>query len=80
MKVSTCGVLCWRCPRHRIGKCTGCNPNPHCGIPDCAEKKGVRFCFDCDEFPCERHYGRKGNLVMYDRNWLDFIKKEVKGE
>ena len=46
-------------------------------MPDCAEERGIRYCFECDEFPCDRHYGRKRNLVIYDKNWLNFIKKEI---
>ncbi|MEA3255707.1 MAG: hypothetical protein U9Q22_07740 [Candidatus Altiarchaeota archaeon] len=41
MKIGTCGVVCEYCPRYRIGKCTGCNPNPYCGMPDCAREKDV---------------------------------------
>lgn len=78
MKIATCGVVCEICPRYRIKKCTGCNPNPYCGMPDCAQEKGLEFCFECGEFPCDRHYGEKGNLIIYDKKWLDFIKKEVK--
>jgi hypothetical protein len=77
MKAGTCGIVCGRCPRFRIGKCTGCNPNPYCGMPDCAEERKIRFCFECSEFPCDRHYGGKGNLVIFDSKWLDFIKSDI---
>ncbi|MBU3902176.1 MAG: DUF3795 domain-containing protein [Candidatus Thermoplasmatota archaeon] len=79
MKISTCGVVCSFCPRFKINKCSGCNPNPYCGMPDCAEKKGIKYCFECKEFPCLRHYGEENNLTIFDKKWLDFIKKEVKG-
>jgi len=77
MKIGTCGVLCEYCPRLAIGKCTGCNPNPYCGMPDCAQERGVRLCFECVDFPCDRHYGRKGNLVIFDKGWLDFMRSEL---
>lgn len=77
MRISTCGIVCEFCPRLKIGKCTGCNPNPYCGIPDCAELKGIKYCFECDEFPCDRHYGKFGNYVIFDSKWLDFIKEEL---
>ncbi len=79
MKISTCGIVCEFCPRLKIGKCTGCNPNPYCGIPDCAELKGIKYCFECDEFPCDRHYGKFENYVIFDSKWLDFIKEEIRG-
>ncbi len=40
--------------------CTGCRTpgtfcfGGECEIKTCAESKGVAFCADCDEFPCER--------------------------
>ena len=46
-------------------------------MPDCAEEKGIGFCFECEEFPCGRHYGKNGNLTIFDKKWLDFIKEEI---
>jgi hypothetical protein len=38
--------------------CTGCRNGmckyPDCGVVACYQKKGVDFCFQCDEFPCEK--------------------------
>ena len=39
--------------------CDGCRNQtcavyPDCGVVDCYKKKGVDFCFECDEFPCEK--------------------------
>ena len=39
--------------------CKGCRNQicaiyPDCGVVDCHKKKGVDFCFQCDEFPCEK--------------------------
>ena len=31
-----------------------CAVYPDCGVIDCHKKKGVDFCFECDEFPCEK--------------------------
>jgi len=38
--------------------CNGCRAGtckyPNCGVIACYQKKGVDFCFQCDEFPCEK--------------------------
>lgn len=38
--------------------CLGCRKGtckyPHCGVVDCYRDKGVDFCFQCNEFPCEK--------------------------
>lgn len=39
--------------------CTGCrygeSPFPLCAAKTCFREKGVDFCFQCDEYPCERN-------------------------
>jgi hypothetical protein len=38
--------------------CKGCRQgdckHPNCGVIDCYKKKGVDFCFQCDDFPCDK--------------------------
>lgn len=38
--------------------CKGCRQGdgkyPNCGVASCYKQKGVDFCFECDEFPCEK--------------------------
>jgi len=38
--------------------CEGCRQGgckyPDCGVAKCYNEKGVDFCFQCDEFPCEK--------------------------
>jgi hypothetical protein len=40
------------------GDCRGCRRGTceykTCGVISCYQKKGVDFCFQCDEFPCEK--------------------------
>lgn len=40
------------------GDCSGCRKGtcryPDCGVAACYKEKGVDFCFQCDEFPCEK--------------------------
>lgn len=32
----------------------GCKWWPDCGVATCCQQKSVDFCFQCDEFPCEK--------------------------
>ncbi|OQX17548.1 MAG: hypothetical protein BWK76_10460 [Desulfobulbaceae bacterium A2] len=38
--------------------CRGCRQGdclyPNCGVTACARERGVDFCFQCPEFPCEK--------------------------
>lgn len=38
--------------------CEGCRSGqskyPNCGVAKCHVEKGVDFCFQCDEFPCDK--------------------------
>ena len=38
--------------------CEGCRNGtckyPNCGVIECYREKGVDYCFQCDEFPCDR--------------------------
>jgi hypothetical protein len=40
------------------GDCDGCRTGtckwPDCVVHTCYQQKGVDFCFQCDEFPCEK--------------------------
>ena len=38
------------CPGCRQGKCK----YPNCGVAPCHKSQGVDFCFQCEEFPCDR--------------------------
>jgi len=39
------------CLNCRQGTCKYAN----CGVVDCYQKKGVDFCYQCDEFPCNKN-------------------------
>ncbi|MBN1425155.1 DUF3795 domain-containing protein [Candidatus Fermentibacteria bacterium] len=43
----------------KSGSCTGCRAGgssvPFCSARTCFRDKGVDFCFQCDEFPCDRN-------------------------
>lgn len=40
------------------GNCLGCRNGdcrfPNCSVAKCYQEKGMDFCFQCDEFPCDK--------------------------
>jgi len=61
---SACGLNCGLCPRYYTAgssRCPGCagegfsEVHPACGILSCCERKGLEYCFLCDEFPCKKY-------------------------
>jgi hypothetical protein len=69
-----CGLYCGSC-RYYLGKeCQGCGTvdREGCQLFDCCRKeKGLRFCTECADFPCERL--RKS--VGLDVRWLEDMAK-----
>lgn len=63
---SACGLNCGLCPRYQMdgaSKCPGCSgegfltKHPKCGVLSCAQRKGLEYCFQCDEYPCKKYEG-----------------------
>ncbi|WP_312612049.1 DUF3795 domain-containing protein [Oscillibacter sp.] len=63
---SACGLNCGLCPRyHAAGtsKCPGCagkgflEKHPTCGVLSCAQRRGLDYCFLCEEYPCKKYDG-----------------------
>lgn len=75
--IGRCGIYCGACALYINGKCDGCL-DPHtveCPIYKCVQSKGVNYCGECPEFPCERHY--QANIAVYSPKYLDWKKREV---
>lgn len=59
--------------------CSGCRgenvqcPLTTCSAKNCHKEKGVDFCFQCDEYPCERQFD--GSLRGRWRNINDRMKE-----
>lgn len=56
-----CGLFCGVCPMYPK-HCHGCLSDklaPHCqlcpnGFRECAKDRGLTWCYECGEFPCQR--------------------------
>lgn len=85
-----CGIYCKRCPGIKVYQCKGCRPQkgqihkfPVCKTYECVNLKGIEFCFQCDEFPCEKlqpivnfeifapHNSKVYNSIMIQKLGLD---------
>ncbi len=56
-----CGIYCKRCPGVQTYNCKGCRTLegqildfPVCKTFQCITEKGHEFCFECNDFPCEK--------------------------
>ena len=56
--IAFCGVDCGACSDYAKGICPGCRASAHTSSEDCmavicCEGRGIAFCSECAEFPCE---------------------------
>jgi hypothetical protein len=56
-----CGIYCKRCPGAKVYNCKGCRTQkgqvknfPICKTYQCIQEKGFNFCYECNDFPCEK--------------------------
>ena len=63
---SACGLNCGLCPRYyTVGssRCPGCagegftESHCSCSMLSCCQRKGLEYCFECDEYPCNKYDG-----------------------
>jgi hypothetical protein len=89
------------CPGVRVYGCKGCREEegqvkdfPVCKTYQCVQDKGYNFCFECEEFPCEKlqpivnfeiflpHNSKVYNLLMIQklgiRKWNEICKEKTK--
>lgn len=73
---SPCGLYCGSCKFYITKNCKGCKSkrDEKCPIWKCAEERGLRFCGECDDFPCEKNY----MVPALSKQWLDEIKETFK--
>ena len=76
--VGKCGFYCPSCPSFTAGNCAGCmngNKDGDCYTRDCVLCKGISFCGQCKDFPCDVILTKPRSSVL-DRDWLEWKKKE----
>ena len=56
---SYCGLECFKCESKHNDTCKGCissedkMPHSDCEVADCAISRKIKFCGECEEFPCD---------------------------
>ncbi|MDO4851254.1 MAG: DUF3795 domain-containing protein [Actinomycetota bacterium] len=51
---SLCGLNCGLCTMRLGGHCPGCGQgNKPCKVARCAMRRGIEYCFECSDYPCE---------------------------
>jgi len=87
---SACGLNCGLCPRYHTGgrsKCPGCagegfsDKHPPCGVLSCCQRKGVEYCFMCDEYPCGKYKDADlyDSFITHKNQFHDFEKAKRRG-
>ncbi|MFX0031249.1 MAG: DUF3795 domain-containing protein [Candidatus Hodarchaeota archaeon] len=85
-----CGIFCPRCPGVKFYNCKGCRKQkgqiksfPVCKTYECVTSKNFNFCYECEEFPCEKlqpivnfeifipHNSKVYNLLMIKKLGID---------
>jgi hypothetical protein len=87
---SACGLNCGLCPHHHTAgssKCPGCagagfsKVHPGCGVLSCCQRKGLEYCFFCDEDPCKKYDGadQKDSFITHMDQFRDIEKAKRLG-
>ncbi len=87
---SACGLNCGLCPRYpTVGssKCPGCSgegfsaKHPPCGVLSCSQRKGIEYCFQCDEYPCKKYDGAdcSDSFITHKNQFYDIEKAKKIG-
>jgi len=82
---AACGLNCGLCPRYHTdgtSKCPGCAgegfsaQHPPCGVLSCCQRKGIEYCYLCEEYPCKKYDGAdKSDSFITHKNQLDDLAK-----
>jgi hypothetical protein len=87
---SACGLNCGLCPRFYTegsSLCPGCGgegfleTHCSCSILPCCERKGIEYCFDCDEFPCKKYdrADEHDSFITHKNQFVDMEKAKQNG-
>jgi len=81
---SACGLNCGLCPRYYTdgnSKCPGCGgenfseKHCSCSILPCIQRKGIEYCYLCEEYPCKKYdKWEKDSFITHQNMMKDFEK------
>ncbi len=79
--IAVCGLNCAKCGARKKGECAGCRGSfeqqcwADCPFRPCAEAKGLRYCFECDGFPCDKVEAFAADEWDHHRATVENMKK-----
>ena len=76
--ISKCGFYCGSCPTYVNGECEGCRKQHtagDCYTFDCVDSKGLVYCEQCIDFPCDDII-TKDKATVLDTRWLLWKRSE----
>ena len=77
--LSLCGLNCGLCTMCLGGYCPGCGGgegNQSCVIARCSlDHGGIAYCFECEEFPCNRYQEDEYDSFITHRNRLRDLER-----
>lgn len=83
---SLCGLNCSLCPMFIRGGCSGCREGSTCYqicefAPCSIEHGNLDYCFECDEYPCEKYDGvdLHDSLISHKNQLKDMEKAKAMG-
>lgn len=87
---SACGLNCGLCPRYQMdgtSRCPGCSgegfltKHPACGVLSCSQRKGLEYCYQCDEYPCKKYDGadQSDSFITHLKQFSDMEKAKTLG-
>ena len=72
--LSICGLACVLCSREECLGCKAQGCDKDCSIYQCAIRKGLDGCYQCDEFPCGENMLKGTRIRAFNRYARDFGK------
>ncbi|MCL2568373.1 MAG: DUF3795 domain-containing protein [Oscillospiraceae bacterium] len=87
---SACGLNCGLCPRYYTdgpSRCPGCGAEGFteahcsCSVIGCCERKGLEYCFLCDEYPCNKYEGADltDSFITHKNQFMNMDKAKAIG-
>jgi len=86
---SACGLNCGLCPRYYTdgdSRCPGCGGENFtklhcsCSVLPCNQRKGLEYCYLCNEFPCKKYdKWDKDSFITHQNMMKDFKKAKTIG-
>ncbi len=68
-------------------RCPGCSgegfltKHPACGVLSCSQRKGLEYCYQCDEYPCKKYDGadQSDSFITHLKQFSDMEKAKTLG-